>query len=62
MSHGDLTAGRGSGTCVRLAVSDSMPLSTTSSMGGSWGGSIHAGSIPEWQLLEKKLKSLKLPV
>ena len=37
MSHGGLMAGRG-GTCVRLVVSDSTLLSTTSSMGGSWTG------------------------
>ena len=61
MSHGGLTARRGWYQC---------------SVGGLWfhatqvhlyqgqisGGSICGGSIPEWQLLERELKSLKLPI
>ena len=36
MSCRDLMAGKGGDTCVRLVVSDSMLLSATSTMGGSW--------------------------
>ena len=37
--HVEVQWPEGGGTCVRLAVSDSMLFSTTSIMGGSWVGS-----------------------
>ena len=51
-------AGKGGDTCMGLVVSDSMLSSTTSVMGWILGGSIHAGGIPEWELLKRELKNL----